>query len=66
MYLHSEVPNTRSKTLLVYVSVRIAAPCVSTEETWRGYHKLSSRSAHPGGVQVLYLDSSVRFVDDLD
>ncbi|QEG34332.1 DUF1559 domain-containing protein [Bythopirellula goksoeyrii] len=62
MYLHSEVPNTAIQDFTRLCVSTMEAPCVSTEETWRGYHKLSARSAHPGGVNVLYLDSSVRFV----
>ncbi len=64
LYLHSEVPNTAIQDFTRLCMSTVEAPCVSTEETWRGYHKLSARSAHPGGVNVLYLDSSVRFVEN--
>lgn len=62
MYLHSEVPNSTIQDLTRLCVNLPEAPCASTERTWRGYHKLSARSSHPGGVNVLLLDSSVRFV----
>lgn len=64
LYLHSEVPNTPVQDFTRLCVNTLATPCASTEETWRGYHKLSARSAHPGGVNVMMLDSSVRFASD--
>lgn len=64
MYLHSEVPNSPIQDLTRLCVSTPEAPCASTERTWRGYHKLSARSAHPGGVNLLMLDASIRFVDD--
>ena len=64
LYLHSEVPNTAVQDFTRLCVSTLVAPCASTDETWRGYHKLSARSAHPGGVNVMLLDSSVQFVND--
>jgi prepilin-type N-terminal cleavage/methylation domain-containing protein/prepilin-type processing-associated H-X9-DG protein len=64
LYLHSEVPNTPIQDFIRLCVSTIEAPCASTEATWRGYHKLSARSAHPNGVNVLWLDGSVRFAAD--
>jgi len=65
LYLHSEVPNTPIQDFVRLCVSTFDAPCASTEATWRGYHKLSARSAHSGGVNVLWLDGSVRFATDL-
>lgn len=67
LYLHSEVPNTAVQDF-TRLCVSVAnAPCASTDETWRGYHKLAARSLHPGGVNAMLLDASVRFVgNDVD
>ncbi len=64
MYLHSETPNSPIQDITRLCVNTPEAPCASTELTWRGYHKLSARSAHPGGVNLLLLDGSVRLVGD--
>lgn len=63
MYLHSETPNSPIQDLTRLCVNVPEAPCASTELTWRGFHKLSARSTHPGGVNLLMLDASARFVD---
>jgi prepilin-type N-terminal cleavage/methylation domain-containing protein len=64
LYLHSEVPNSPIQDIIRLCVNSPDAPCASTDNTWRGYHKLSARSAHPGGVNVMLLDTSVRYVGD--
>jgi hypothetical protein len=64
LYIHSEVPNTPIQDITRLCVSTPDAPCAPTNETWRGYHKLSARSAHPGGVNVMMLDAGVRFVQD--
>jgi prepilin-type N-terminal cleavage/methylation domain-containing protein len=64
LYLHSEVPNTSIQDIVRLCANTADAPCADTEATWRGFHKLSARSAHPGGVNVMLLDTSVRFVGE--
>ena len=64
LYMHSEVPNTPIQDIIRLCQNAPDAPCAPTDETWRGYHKLSARSAHPGGVNVMMLDTSVHFAQD--
>ena len=64
LYVHSELPNTPVQDFIRLCVNTFDAPCAATDATWRGYHKLSARSAHPGGVNVMLLDTSVRFVGD--
>lgn len=65
LYMHSEVPNTPIQDIVRLCVNSPDAPCANTDDTWRGYHKLSARSAHPGGVNVMLLDTSVHFVRDV-
>jgi prepilin-type N-terminal cleavage/methylation domain-containing protein len=64
LYMHSEAPNTPIQDIIRLCQNTPDAPCAPTDETWRGYHKLSARSAHPGGVNVMMLDTSVHFAQD--
>lgn len=63
LYLHSEIPNSPVQDFVRLCVSSQEAPCASTEATWRGFHKLSARSVHPEGVNVLWLDGSVRSVN---
>jgi len=65
LYMHSEVPNTPIQDIIRLCQNTPDAPCAPTDETWRGYHKLSARSAHPGGVNVMMLDTSVFLLSGL-
>jgi prepilin-type N-terminal cleavage/methylation domain-containing protein/prepilin-type processing-associated H-X9-DG protein len=69
LYLHSEPPNSSYPDRARYCSVDDkdpSAPCSQTPD-WPGAHKLSSRSAHSGGVNVVMLDGSTHFVaNDID
>ena len=62
LYLHSEVPNSAVQDFTRLCVNTLDAPCASTDNTWRGFHKLSARSSHPGGVNLMSLDTSIRFV----
>ena len=64
LYVHSELPNTPVQDFTRLCVSTYDAPCAATDETWRGYHKLSARSAHPGGVNVMLLDTSIHFVSN--
>jgi prepilin-type N-terminal cleavage/methylation domain-containing protein len=64
LYLHSETPNTEIQDIIRLCVPTIDAPCASTDATWRGFHKLSARSAHPAGLNSMMLDGSVHFLND--
>ncbi|TWT97727.1 hypothetical protein Pla108_18790 [Botrimarina colliarenosi] len=70
MYMHDYVPNDDASDWTRYCIENDFAPCRSTEVTggqWRGQWRQFARSAHPGGVNLLAVDGSVRFVpDDVD
>jgi prepilin-type N-terminal cleavage/methylation domain-containing protein len=40
------------------------APCRPATKEWRGAWRHFARSAHPGGVNLMMVDTSVRFVSD--
>jgi prepilin-type N-terminal cleavage/methylation domain-containing protein/prepilin-type processing-associated H-X9-DG protein len=67
LYLHAEPPNSRYPDLARYCAVSTTdptAPCDDLISGWTGAHKLAARSGHPGGVNVVMLDGSVRFITD--
>jgi len=71
MYMHDFTPNVPTQSApkehtrwCVDVDY---APCRSADQEWRGQWRHFSRSAHPGGVNVMMADTSVHYVtDDVD
>ena len=70
LYLHTYAPNQQGNGNEEYDHTRFCAELspqeVQCSETngWQGWHRLTPRSNHPGGVNVLFLDSSVHFVSE--
>ena len=68
MYMHDFPPNFEAGFDRTRYCVSIDdAPCLPSQSTWRGAWTHTARSNHPGGVNSMAIDSSVRFVsDDVD
>jgi prepilin-type N-terminal cleavage/methylation domain-containing protein len=67
MYMHDETPNSSREDRTRWCDRRAAAsiaPCRPTTEGWKGEWAHYARSTHPGGVNVMMLDTSVRFISD--
>jgi prepilin-type processing-associated H-X9-DG protein len=67
MYMHDATPNSFKEDKTRYCDRRAAAniaPCRPTTEGWKGEWVHYARSTHPGGVNVMMLDTSVRFISD--
>ena len=65
MYMHDFTPNfTGGFDRTRWCLTTDFAPCFATQQTWRGGWTHTARSAHPGGVNAMLLDASVRFVSD--
>ena len=65
--MHSEPPNSTYPDLSRYCAVDSQdplAPCDDSVQGWTGAHKLAARSVHPGGVNLVMLDGSARFISD--
>ncbi|MCA9265011.1 MAG: DUF1559 domain-containing protein [Planctomycetales bacterium] len=63
LYVHDYVPNDPHAIDRTRYCVSIpGAPCEDAISEWRGAHQLTARSRHPHGVNVAWLDTSVRFV----
>ena len=69
LYMHDFLPNhvgsDLDRDLTRYCVSVDNAPCTGT--TWQGDWRHDARSAHPGGVNLMMVDTSVRFIsDDVD
>jgi hypothetical protein len=68
MYMHDFTPNSGARDRTRYCDRRPAeeagVPCQLTSDAWAGGWVHYARSLHVGGVNLLMLDSSVRFVSD--
>jgi hypothetical protein len=66
MYMHDYPPNLPPplKDLTRYCVDETNAPCRRSGQEWRGEWRHFARSAHNGGVNLMMVDTSVRFVAD--
>lgn len=64
LYMHDFTPNADTMDRTRWCIRSDVAPCRPTAEEWRGPWRHTARSAHPGGVNVMALDNSVRFVSE--
>lgn len=65
MYMHDMLPNSvalREHTR--YCITKDFAPCQQSPEDWKGKWRHFARSTHPGGVNMMMVDTSTRFVSD--
>jgi hypothetical protein len=66
LYMHDYPPNfieLRDRSRYCGDTVDYA-PCQATTQDWRGAWRHFARSAHPGGVNLMMVDTSVRFISD--
>ena len=65
MYMHDYPPNfTQLRERTRYCQSVDYAPCLNSPQEWRGDWRHFARSAHPGGVNVMMVDTSGRFVSE--
>lgn len=74
LYMHDVTPNATERTFngttgawkdwTRFCEEQEIAPCRNNSRQWRGQWHHVARSPHPGGVNTLLLDVSVRFVND--
>ena len=65
MYMHDYPPNfTQLKDRTRYCQPNDIAPCQNSPQEWRGDWRHWARSAHPGGVNLILVDTSARFISD--
>jgi prepilin-type N-terminal cleavage/methylation domain-containing protein len=65
MYMHDYPPNfTQIREKTRYCQVNDYAPCQTSPQEWRGDWRHFARSAHPGGVNLMMVDTSAKFVRD--
>ena len=64
LYMHNLPPNDASaiKERTRYCLDTGYAPCVTSSMEWRGEWRHFARSAHPGGVNLMMVDTSCRFI----
>ena len=70
LYMHDFPPNYTElpdRTRWCPQDVPYYAPCLQTDEDWKGQWRHFARSGHSGGVNLLMVDTSGRFIsDDID
>jgi prepilin-type N-terminal cleavage/methylation domain-containing protein len=66
LYVHDFPPNYTGpiKERTRYCEIVDYAPCQGSPSEWKGDWRHFARSAHPGGVNVMMVDTSARFVSD--
>ena len=70
LYMHTFPPNYQGSSSVDIDHTRFCADVTSQESQceeaggWQGWHRLTARSNHPGGVHALFLDGSARFISD--
>jgi hypothetical protein len=66
MYMHDFLPNSINGNDRTRHCVRVEyAPCLpTTTQSWKGAWQHSARSHHPGGVNLLLVDTSVHFISE--
>lgn len=61
LFLHSHTPNSDIEDVTRFCDDQPGVPCADSGGTF-GWFKHSARSRHPGGVNAMWMDSSVRFI----
>jgi prepilin-type N-terminal cleavage/methylation domain-containing protein len=65
LYMHDFPPNYVAVSERTRYCLTVDyAPCVATSNEWAGAWRHFARSAHPGGVNLMMVDTSCRFVSD--
>ncbi len=69
MYMHDYPPNFVDSTQVQKDQTRYCvstdnAPCFNTDADWKGEWRHLARSAHTNGVNLMMVDTSVRFISD--
>ncbi|MEM8945364.1 MAG: DUF1559 domain-containing protein [Planctomycetota bacterium] len=70
LYMHTYPPNFQADSDQDYDRTRFCGDLTPQESNcvetggYEGWHRLTARSNHPGGVHALFLDSSARFISD--
>jgi prepilin-type N-terminal cleavage/methylation domain-containing protein len=65
LYMHDFPPNfTQIREKTRYCQPSEFAPCQTSPQEWKGEWRHFARSAHPGGVNLMMVDTSAKFVSD--